>query len=70
MAKTRVIKETCIGCGVCVSIADAVFAFGSDGLAENILGDETELPTDLVLVLKKQLFVLLKQSKLLARELP
>lgn len=48
MAKTRVIKETCIGCGVCVSIADAVFAFGSDGLAENILGDETELPTDLV----------------------
>jgi ferredoxin len=48
MAKTRVKKDTCIGCGVCTSIADAVFAFGADGLAENVLGDETELPADLV----------------------
>ena len=48
MAKTKVNKEKCIGCGVCVSIADAVFDFGTDGLAENILGDDTDLPADLV----------------------
>ena len=46
MAKTsKVIKESCIGCGVCTAIASAVFGFGADGLAENVLG--TEVPADL-----------------------
>ena len=33
-------KNTCIGCGVCTSIASSIFALSDDGLAENIHGDE------------------------------
>lgn len=44
--KFTVKKDTCIGCGVCTGIAAAVFAMGSDGLAENVLGEE--VPDDLV----------------------
>ena len=40
----KVNKDTCIGCGVCASIAAAVFALGDDGLAENVMGD---VPADL-----------------------
>lgn len=29
--KIRVDKESCIGCGVCVSVCDAVFELGDDG---------------------------------------
>lgn len=32
-------KETCIGCGSCVSIAPDVFKMGDDGKAEVIAGD-------------------------------
>ena len=39
-------KDQCIGCGACTAIADAVFAMGDDGLAENVLGEE--VPSDLV----------------------
>ncbi len=44
--KFRVKKDTCIGCGVCAGVAGAVFALASDGLAENVLGEE--VPDDLV----------------------
>lgn len=46
MKKTRVKKDACIGCGLCTSIASEVFAFGDDGLAENVLGNDTELPEE------------------------
>ena len=43
----RVIDASvCAGCGACAAIADAVFAMGDDGLAENVLGGE--VPSDLV----------------------
>ncbi len=45
--KCAVNKAVCVGCGLCTSIAPAVFGFGDDGLAENILGNETELPEEL-----------------------
>ena len=48
MKKARVKKDACIGCGLCTSIASEVFAFGDDGLAENILGNDTELAEGLV----------------------
>ena len=31
MAKVRVDKDTCIGCGMCVSLAAAAFAFDASG---------------------------------------
>ena len=34
--KTRVKKDTCIGCGACTVIADKIFQIGDDGLAETI----------------------------------
>lgn len=44
MKKARVKKDVCIGCGLCTSIASEIFAFGNDGLAENTLGDDTQIP--------------------------
>lgn len=32
--KVRVDEEKCIGCGLCVSLAEAVFAFNDEGKAE------------------------------------
>ena len=32
--KAKVNKNICIGCGACTQIAESVFEFGSDGLAE------------------------------------
>lgn len=32
--KAKVNKELCIGCGACTQIAEDVFEFGEDGLAE------------------------------------
>jgi ferredoxin len=46
MKKAHVKKDACIGCGLCTSIASEVFAFGNDGLAENVLGDNTEIPEE------------------------
>lgn len=48
MKKAHVKKDACIGCGLCTSIASEVFGFGDDGLAENVLGDNTELPEEVV----------------------
>ena len=47
MKKARVKKDACIGCGLCTSIASSVFAFGDDRLAENVLGNEAEIPEEL-----------------------
>lgn len=46
MKKAHVKKDACIGCGLCTALASEVFAFGDDGLAENTLGDATELPEE------------------------
>ena len=46
MKKATVKKDACIGCGLCTSIASEVFAFGNDGLAENQLGNDTQLPEE------------------------
>lgn len=46
MKKAHVKKDACIGCGLCTSIASEVFAFGDDGFAENVLGNDTELPEE------------------------
>ncbi|WP_041138529.1 ferredoxin [Beduini massiliensis] len=46
MAKTKV-NETCIGCGACTAVCPEVFDLNGDGLAENILGNDTEIPADL-----------------------
>ncbi len=40
--KTRVKKDTCIGCGACTVIADKIFQIGDDGLAEVINPTENE----------------------------
>ena len=53
MAKVRVIKANCIGCGMCTSICPDVFEFGADGLSENKLGDEKELDASLVDAVKE-----------------
>ena len=46
MKKAQVKKDACIACGLCTSIASEVFGFGDDGLAENVLGNDTELPEE------------------------
>ena len=46
MKKARVKKDACIGCGLCTSIASEIFAFGDDGLAQNVLGDNTDIPEE------------------------
>ncbi len=40
--KTRVKKDTCIGCGACTVIASNIFQIGDDGLAETINGVDEE----------------------------
>lgn len=40
--KTRVKKDTCIGCGACTVIADKIFQIGDDGLAEVVNPIENE----------------------------
>ncbi len=40
--KTRVKKDTCIGCGACTVIADKIFQIGDDGLAETIESNNSE----------------------------
>ena len=43
--KTRVKKDTCIGCGACTTIANNIFTIGDDGLAETINPEEEETKT-------------------------
>ena len=47
MAKKFKVSESCIGCGACSAVCPEVFELNADGVAENILGDETEIPEDL-----------------------
>lgn len=46
--KTRVKKDTCIGCGACTVIADTIFQIGDDGLAEviNLTEELKEIPEE------------------------
>ena len=50
--KVKVIKEKCLGCGMCVGINSDVFDFDNDGLAvannENINEDNEEQVIDAV----------------------
>lgn len=40
MAKSCYVdQDICIGCGLCVSIADSIFTFNDEGKAENYLGE-------------------------------
>ena len=41
--KTRVKKDTCIGCGACTVIADNIFQIGDDGLAEVVNPTENDV---------------------------
>ena len=41
MAKVRV-EDTCIGCGMCVSLASAVFAFDASGEKAEVISDEVD----------------------------
>lgn len=47
MAKKAHVNENCIGCGACTAVCPSVFELNDDGVAENILGNDTEIPTDL-----------------------
>ena len=40
--KTRVKKDTCIGCGACTVIADKIFQIWDDVLAETIESNNSE----------------------------
>lgn len=44
--KTRVKKDTCIGCGACTVIANNIFQIGDDGLAETIKPTEDSKNND------------------------
>ncbi len=48
MKRTFVNKSACIGCGSCTAIASEVFGFDDEGLAYNILGDDTALPEEYI----------------------
>lgn len=47
MAKKAHVNETCIGCGACTAVCPSVFEIGVNGTAENVLGEDTEIPVDL-----------------------
>ncbi|HIT17007.1 MAG TPA: ferredoxin [Candidatus Caccosoma faecigallinarum] len=42
MAKVKVDQEACIGCGMCVSLASAVFAFDASGEKAEVISDEVD----------------------------
>lgn len=46
--KVRVDQEKCIGCGLCISLAEAVFAYNEDGKAEagNVSPDDEDAVRD------------------------
>lgn len=46
MKKVHVNKSACIGCGSCSAMAEEIFGFDDEGLAYNILGDESEIPEE------------------------
>ena len=40
MAKAKVDKDVCIGCGLCVSMAPAAFAFDDSGEKAEVVSEE------------------------------
>ena len=48
MAKVKVNKSVCIGCGMCTGICPEVFEFGDDSLSENKFGEGAVIPADAV----------------------
>ena len=40
MAKAKVNKDACIGCGLCVSMAPAVFSFDDSGEKVEVISEE------------------------------
>lgn len=44
--KVTVNKETCIGCGLCTSVAPSVLEFDDDGLVKNIYGAGAVVPAE------------------------
>lgn len=44
--KVNVNKDVCIGCGACQQIANGIFEFGDDGLAQ-VTSDYQEIPEEL-----------------------
>lgn len=47
MAKKAQVNDSCIGCGACTAVCPSVFEINADGVAENILGNDSEIPEDL-----------------------
>ena len=47
MGKVELIKDRCIGCGACMSIAPENFTFGDDGRAEMINSELTNEAIDI-----------------------
>ena len=45
--KVLVNQETCIGCGACTAVAPSIFEMNDDGLAFNILDENSEIPEEL-----------------------
>ncbi len=48
MAKKAIVNDSCIGCGACTAVCPEIFDLNASGVAENILGEDTELPEELV----------------------
>ena len=48
MAKVKVNKGGCIGCGMCTGICPEVFQLGDDSLSENKFGEGAEVPAEFV----------------------
>ena len=48
MAKVKVNKDGCIGCGMCTGICPEVFQLGDDSLSENKFGQGAEIPAETV----------------------
>ena len=46
MAKVKVVKDSCIGCGMCTGICPEVFQLGDDSLSENKFGNGAEIPAE------------------------
>lgn len=48
MAKVKVNKGSCIGCGMCTGICPEVFELGDDSLSENKFGEGAAIPAEFV----------------------
>lgn len=55
MAKKVHVSNNCIGCSSCVKLMPKVFKLNKSQKSHNILGDDTELPLDLEIMLEEAL---------------